>query len=337
MTTPVLSIVIPTFNRVRLLKVLMQTLVRDLSPWPADVELIVVDNASEDGTQDMVLDFAAQGVPVQLVRNPENIGMDRNLAACFALARGKYFWQLGDDDLPFQGAVNHILSLCRSRDFGILHLASTSFTDGNQDQIFATRMVDAPGLLSLDSRALFRSANVFLTFISANVINRRAVVERIPGFDSQAEINTWLPQLAWILGVLRVVDAHLVIPQPVFGALTGNTGGYRLVEVFGRNLSRITERQLAAAMPSAPRIMCNASLTRVLAGELWALRNRSAQFNQFADEDLLGSLQAVFGGYFYYRVLVLPMLTGPRPLSLVFHLCLRVLNRLNRQFGYRLL
>lgn len=337
MTVPVLSIVVPTFNRARLLKVLVQTLVRDLSPWPGDVELIVVDNASDDGTQEVVLDFVAQGIPVQWVRNPENIGMDRNLAACFGLARGKYFWQIGDDDMPFQRSVQHILSICRSRDFGILHLASSSFTDGDQDRIFATSMVEAPGLLNLNSEALLRVANVFLTFISANVINRQAVVECIPAFDSRAEINTWLPQLVWILGVLRVSDTHLLIPSPVFGALTGNTGGYRLVEVFGRNLAGITERQLAAAMPAAPRIMCNASLTRVLAGELWALRNRSAQFNQFADEDLLGSLQAVFGRYFYYRVLVRPMLTNARPLGQVFYFCLRVLNLLNRQFGYRLL
>lgn len=337
MSTPALSIVIPSFNRAHLLRILLQVMERDLSPWPNDVEVMVVDNASTDGTREMVLEFVGRGLPVQLVSNAQNIGMDRNLASCFSLARGKYLWQLGDDDLPLQGAVQQILTICRTQEFGILHMGCSSFVDGAQGEIFARAMAQNPTVRILDSRAMFRMANVFLTFISANIINRQAVLRHIPDFDGKAELGTWLPQLAWILGALRVADTHLLIRQPMFGALTGNTGGYRLVEVFGRNLANITERQLASSIPHARRIMCNASLICVIAGELWALRNRSAQFNAFSEEDLFASLRAVFGANLYFRLLVLPMLTSPRPVGMVFHFLLRVLNRLNRQVGYRLL
>jgi abequosyltransferase len=334
MNKPILSIVIPTFNRASLLKILLDSIVRDFSDWPADVELIVVDNASSDRTREVVLEVAARGVPVQCVTNAENVGMDRNLAACFGLASGKYFWQIGDDDILFEGTAQSVLAICRKTEFGILHLATAGFCDGAQGAMFATRIPVDLTIRTIDRQTLFRSINVFLTFISANVINRQAVLEGLPRFDFRSELNTFLPQLAWIYGALRVHNTHLHIPKPVLGALTGNTGGYRLVEVFGFNLARITECHLGAIIPNARRIMTNAALTRVIASEIRSQRISSSGTNIFAAEDVGKALKDCFGGKLYFRMLVSPIAFLPNRIGAAFFFVLRVFNRVNRQTGY---
>lgn len=333
-----LSIVVPTFNRAHLLNFLLQAIARDLSSWPEDVELIVVDNASTDDTGEVVGAFVKKGIPVKLVKNPVNVGMDRNLAACFGLATGKYFWQIGDDDIPFEGVVNYVLTICRTRYFGILHIGCAGFADGNQANILSSHIPDEVGVLTLNSKAMFRSVNVFLTFISANIVNRKAVLDCIPGFDHESEINTWLPQMAWMFGALRVCDIHLHISQPLFGALSGNTGGYRLVEVFGNNLAKITERHMADTLPNARRIMSNAALTRVIVTEIWAARRSGVRTNKFADENLKEALRCLYGDRPYFQLVISPILFSENLLfaRVLFHL-LHQFNRINQKLDYALL
>lgn len=339
MTETILSIVVPTFNRAPLLKILLDCISRELPVWPNEVELVVVDNASTDSTRDVVDDAVARGLPIRYIRNDENIGMDRNLAACFAHARGHYFWQIGDDEVLFNGAVQHVLEICRTEDFGIMHLASRSFVEGEQQSIFDCRLPAELDVRRTDRGTLFRRINVFLTFISANVVNRRAVLERVPAFNSSAELNTYLPQLSWIFAALRVCEVHLDVRTPTFGALTGNTGGYRLVEVFGRNLIGITERHLDGHIANARRIMANAALTRVIANEMRASsRNSPGKGNRFVDEDVRSAMDRCFAGRPYYHWLVAPMVFSTnRVISLAARVGLRILNGVNRRLGYRLL
>jgi glycosyltransferase involved in cell wall biosynthesis len=63
-----------------------------------DFELIIVDNASDDGTQAVAERLAAADSRVLYHRNPENVGAARNFCLAFELARGRYFrWAAYDD------------------------------------------------------------------------------------------------------------------------------------------------------------------------------------------------------------------------------------------------
>lgn len=77
------------------------------------VELIVSDNDSPDGTPEVTARWAhalrAQGVEARFVRNEENVGAIRNIAACIEGARGTYVWIVGDDDTIDPGALGFVL------------------------------------------------------------------------------------------------------------------------------------------------------------------------------------------------------------------------------------
>jgi glycosyltransferase involved in cell wall biosynthesis len=69
-----------------------------LSQGFSDLELVVCDNASDDGTVAAVEDYANADERVRLSVNPSNIGLHENMKRVLGLARGTYFrWVSADD------------------------------------------------------------------------------------------------------------------------------------------------------------------------------------------------------------------------------------------------
>ena len=64
-----------------------------------DLEVVVVDNASTDGTWELCQEFARADSRVRLFRNTENIGPVRNWQRCFREAQGRYGKLLFSDDV----------------------------------------------------------------------------------------------------------------------------------------------------------------------------------------------------------------------------------------------
>lgn len=64
-----------------------------------DFELVISDNASEDGTEKLVRELAAEDDRIVYVRNDTNIGANRNYNRVFALSSGWYFKWMAHDDV----------------------------------------------------------------------------------------------------------------------------------------------------------------------------------------------------------------------------------------------
>jgi len=84
MTEPSLSIVIPSWNTVDLLRECLRTIAEADKPT---TEIIVIDNGSDDGSADMV---ALEFPEVRLTRNPENEGFAKGSNRGIRQATGKY-------------------------------------------------------------------------------------------------------------------------------------------------------------------------------------------------------------------------------------------------------
>ena len=63
-----------------------------------DLELVISDNASDDGTEEICRQFARSDSRVRYHRQPQNIGLVANFNTVLHLARGPYFKWMGDDD-----------------------------------------------------------------------------------------------------------------------------------------------------------------------------------------------------------------------------------------------
>jgi len=75
----------------------------------ADLEVIVVDDASTDATADVL--GARVGPRFVAVRNDRNLGEARSMNRAFSLARGRYVKPLHGDDVLAPDCVEHMLTL----------------------------------------------------------------------------------------------------------------------------------------------------------------------------------------------------------------------------------
>jgi glycosyltransferase involved in cell wall biosynthesis len=91
------SIGLPVFNGSNYIDVAIESILRQTL---SDFELIISDNASTDGTEEICRRYAARDARVRYYRNASNIGASANFNRCFELASAKYFkWAAHDDTM----------------------------------------------------------------------------------------------------------------------------------------------------------------------------------------------------------------------------------------------
>src|SRR4030095_1053135 len=92
---PRVSIAIPTYNCVAYIAQSVESL---LGQTYGDFELVISDNASNDGTEDVCRRYAALDKRVRYVRRTENIGGPGNFRYVYSLCSGEYHkWSTADD------------------------------------------------------------------------------------------------------------------------------------------------------------------------------------------------------------------------------------------------
>jgi len=101
------SILIPTFNREFFIAACIQSA---LDQTFTDLEVVVVDNASEDGTWDVCQEFAALDSRVKVFKNNKNIGPVRNWLRCIDEANGEFGKFLFSDDLILPNFLHETVS-----------------------------------------------------------------------------------------------------------------------------------------------------------------------------------------------------------------------------------
>jgi glycosyltransferase involved in cell wall biosynthesis len=96
-----------------------------------DLEIIVCDNASTDGTADLVRDLAIADPRIRYVRNPENIGASNNYNKAFGLARGRYFRWTASDDFVSPGVLSRCVAALEANLAAILAFPETRLVDAS--------------------------------------------------------------------------------------------------------------------------------------------------------------------------------------------------------------
>jgi len=97
MGDPVVGLGMPVYNGERFVADAIRSI---LGQTLADFELVICDNASTDGTEQICRGFAASDPRVRYFRNPTNLGAHPNYNLTFQRSRGRYFkWVPHDDEL----------------------------------------------------------------------------------------------------------------------------------------------------------------------------------------------------------------------------------------------
>lgn len=195
-----LSICIPTYNRLKYLKELLQGFIAQIDEIAAGgVELVVSDNVSTDGTAAYLKTIDRKYF--RFWTNETNIGGDRNFLKCIREAKGDYVWLVGDDDLIAPDAVARALKILDERRPRLLISDIGS-------QPLEGEYADYRGYLERECR---RDAKAALrhTLISSNVFRRSS-------FDVDLAIRNLHTQYAHMFGLAgREADGAVVVTQGI--------------------------------------------------------------------------------------------------------------------------
>jgi glycosyltransferase involved in cell wall biosynthesis len=135
---PAVSIGLPVYNGDRFLRQAVESI---LNQTFGDFELIISDNASTDGTEEMCRGFAAQDPRVRYVRNARNVGGGRNANQVFELARAPLFKWHPHDDYIAPEYLERCIEVLR-RDPSVILCLSKVRVVGVEGEVLLHRVVD---------------------------------------------------------------------------------------------------------------------------------------------------------------------------------------------------
>ncbi len=316
-TEPLLSLCFPTYRRAALLGQALRAALTQITPaLSAEVEVVVLDNASPDDTPAVVA-CARQDFPhvaFHVVRRPENIGPDANFCDAPAQAQGRFVLLLSDDDVLLPGGVAALLeAIRRDPDLDAVALNTRPFRHSPEEPtagVFRT----ATDRLLVGRDEVLDYLWVHLTYLSCLAFRREAVLGR----DYRPYYGSSLAQCYLFLDALAPGRGVYATRTPFVAQRAGNNSGFEYFEVFVTNYVALMRH--AARTGYAPeavgriitrqmRFICYGICVFKSQGFIGEIRPRYL--------DGLARLWRVYGPHPFLLLVIVPLLLLP---SLVYRL-----------------
>lgn len=217
-TTPLVSICIPTYNRAEMVGTTIESALRQTYP---NLEILVVDNASTDTTEEVVAGFRDNRLKYS--KNQHNLGLFGNFNRCIELSTGDYIHILHSDDT----IDDHFIETCM--DFFQRHPnVAMTFTsarihshDRYQDLTFSNEDRIFPAPEGFRTLLLERSF-----IICPSVIVRRTVYDKVGKYSLEYPYSSDYYQ--W-MKITRCYDVGFVHDAWLFYRQGEHSESYRLV------------------------------------------------------------------------------------------------------------
>ena len=171
--TPLVSICMPVYNTVKYFKEAVECF---LNQTYDNLEIIIVDNNSTDGTWELIEDRFKGNPRIRIFRNLSNIGMAPNWNRAFANAKGEYVVIASADDLYFPDMISQGLAIFNSNmDIDAVTFRFQKFQNGTSVKM---PMFHLNGVEEGVQRKLFETAFFVNPFhINYTIFKRRTLEE----------------------------------------------------------------------------------------------------------------------------------------------------------------
>ena len=251
---PLISIALCTYNGERYLRAQMDSL---LAQSGARIEIIAVDDASQDGTPDLLQGYAERDPRVRVFANAENIGPSRSFERAMELGTGEFIAPCDQDDLWSPDKLAKLLAAIGTHDLAYCDSA----------------FIDAEGLATgrkVSSRMPMMSGRSPLQFVFRNSVSghasllRRSLFEIARPFPPDVYHDWWLALCAASRNGVVYVDEALVQFRRHDSAFSrlGRGGTSKMP---GRSRFWLTQRRRLLSAYAASRLDGNTTAARLLA------------------------------------------------------------------------
>jgi len=126
------SILIPVYNRISLVG---ETIDSAINQTYKNIEIIIVDNCSTDGTWELLQQYAEKDKRIRILRNKVNIGPVLNWKKCIDNAQGEFAKILFSDDIIEPNFLEQTLPFLENSDVGFVYSTVKMGADISESQI----------------------------------------------------------------------------------------------------------------------------------------------------------------------------------------------------------
>jgi glycosyltransferase involved in cell wall biosynthesis len=181
--SPKLTVGLPVFNGERHLREAIESI---LAQSFGDFRLLVADNASTDGTQEIVRGYAARDGRIRYHRNEANIGLAANFNLVFRMSDTPYFRWATSDDVSLPDYLKRCVECLDRESDVVLAYTKTRFIDAEGKPL--DRQDRGLDLASSDPAERFRQileagswVNAILGVMRSDVLAKTAL---LPSYSS---------------------------------------------------------------------------------------------------------------------------------------------------------
>ena len=173
---PKLSICMATFNRSQYISETLDSILKEI---PDGVELVIVNGASPDNTDEVVAPYLLKYPQISYYHEKKNSGVDEDFDKAVNYARGKYCWLMPDDDLIIPGAISSILKTLQEKPD--LVVINSECWNANFSKNLHTKMLSIKKderYTASDNEQSFLDLARCLSYIGSVIIERRKWLAR---------------------------------------------------------------------------------------------------------------------------------------------------------------
>ncbi len=165
------SIIIPTYKKPKDLKL---AIVSVLNQSLKEFELIVIDDASRDNTKKTVKSFKDKHIVY--IENKVNIGVALNIKKGFKMAKGKYVFLLGDDDIILRkDTLSAVYNEMENSDAGYSQLGYIYFENNMRKPSFINNPYNSIIYFSPSKDILIKTLNLHFGSMSGSIFRKKLI------------------------------------------------------------------------------------------------------------------------------------------------------------------
>jgi GT2 family glycosyltransferase len=184
---PRASVVIVTYNGLPYTKMCVSSVLKH--DWNPDDELIIVDNASSDGTAEFLRDLSQLTPSIRLALNSTNRGFAAANNQGLAMARGEILVLLNNDTIVTRGWLDRLANRLRNTETGIVGPVTNRTCNEAQIHTSYRTLAEMEAFADEYTRAHEESANDIAMLAMFCMAMRRDVFERVGLLDEQFEVG----------------------------------------------------------------------------------------------------------------------------------------------------
>ena len=206
MSGPTLSVIMPNYNYERYIGQALDALISQSYPL---LEIIVVDDASTDGSVGVIEKYAGRYPNVRLLKNEKNLGVIRSQNRAIEMVRGDYFYSAGSDDMVLPGFLERSMRLLADNPDAALCCTDIRIAEDGRERDIRLHLSDRPVYFPPEKALKVFGSFGFTPVLSNTAVFKRSDLLEAGGFD---------PSLLWsadsfVINVMSFRHGFCYVPE----------------------------------------------------------------------------------------------------------------------------